>query len=69
MCYAFVAQLVEHTTDNRVVIGSNPIESTIYKFAIYLYMVNYGGLAAVGRAPVLQAGCHRFDSDIFHHTW
>ena len=26
-----------------------------------------GGLAQLARAPALQAGGHRFDSDILHH--
>ena len=27
----------------------------------------YGGVAQLARAPALQAGGHRFDSDILHH--
>jgi hypothetical protein len=28
-----------------------------------------GGLAQLARAPALQAGGHRFDSDILHLEW
>ena len=28
-----------------------------------------GGLAQLARAPALQAGGHRFDSDILHREW
>ena len=28
-----------------------------------------GGLAQLARAPALQAGGHRFDSDILHEKW
>ena len=28
-----------------------------------------GGLAQLARAPALQAGGHRFESDILHHRW
>ena len=28
--------------------------------------MNYGGLAQLARAPALQAGGHRFESDILH---
>ena len=29
----------------------------------------YGGLAQLARAPALQAGGHRFDSDILHESY
>ena len=29
--------------------------------------VNYGGIAQLARAPALQAGGHRFESDYLHH--
>ena len=32
------------------------------------YVQNFGGLAQLARAPALQAGGHRFDSDILHHN-
>ena len=31
-------------------------------------MVVYGALAQLARAPALQAGGHRFESDMLHHT-
>jgi len=31
--------------------------------------LRYGGLAQLARAPALQAGGHRFDSDILHGNW
>ena len=48
---------LEHYTDNVGVSGSNPLETTSWFF---------GGLAQLARAPALQAGGRRFDSDILH---
>ena len=31
------------------------------------FRIPYGGLAQLARAPALQAGGHRFESDILHH--
>ena len=31
------------------------------------FCIPYGGLAQLARAPALQAGGHRFESDILHN--
>ncbi len=33
---------------------------------MYLQLARFGELAQLARAPALQAGGHRFDSDILH---
>ena len=32
----------------------------------FKFLINEGGLAQLARAPALQAGGHRFESDILH---
>ena len=56
---------LEHYTDNVGVSSSNLLGSTNLG---EMLESQYGGLAQLARAPALQAGGHRFDSDILHHT-
>ena len=32
------------------------------------FVIRFGGLAQLARAPALHAGGHRFDSDILHNS-
>jgi hypothetical protein len=42
-------------------------EKRVRKRALYTHSpINHGGLAQLARAPALQAGGHRFESDILH---
>ena len=51
---------LEHYTDNVGVSSSNLLGTT-YRLT--------GGLAQLARAPALQAGGHRFESDMLHHFY
>ena len=39
-----------------------------YFCIFYTNEVKYGGIAQLARAPALQAGGHRFESDYLHHN-
>ena len=54
---------LEHYTDNVGVSSSNLLGSTKDREL----KSPSGGLAQLARAPALQAGGHRFDSDILHN--
>lgn len=60
--YSCIAQLVEHSAVNRVVVGSSPSAG-----AIVHPNLKYRGLSSSGRAPVLQAGGGGFESRRLHH--
>src|SRR5579872_5663702 len=59
---------LEHYTDNVGVSSSNLLGSTKEGSRIGQTMLRAkaGGLAQLARAPALQAGGRRFDSDILH---
>ena len=42
-------------------------ESLEAALSVILGVPSQGGLAQLARAPALQAGGHRFESDILHH--
>ena len=52
---------LERTPDKREVGGSNPPRPTTFRHPSLVW-----GCSSVGRAPALQAGCRRFDSDQLH---
>ena len=52
---------LERTPDKREVGGSNPPRPTSFR-----HEGLYRGCSSIGRAPALQAGCRRFDSDQLH---
>ena len=56
--YASLAQLVERSTVNRVVTGSSPVRSAIFR-----------SIAQPGSAPALGAGGHRFKSYCSDHLY
>ena len=51
--------------EKKQILGSG---TTDYCLPITTYFLK-GGLAQLARAPALQAGGHRFDSDILHLEW
>ena len=59
-CRAYSSAGLERTPDKREVGGSNPPRPTSSDDA------RSWGCSSVGRAPALQAGCRRFDSDQLH---
>ena len=46
--------------------GSVDRKTNVNWLIVELSTLNYGGLAQLARAPALQAGGHRFESDILH---
>ena len=58
-CRAYSSVGRERTPDKREVGGSNPPRPTSSRHRLR-------GCSSVGRAPALQAGCRRFDSDQLH---
>jgi hypothetical protein len=62
-CYGELAQLVPN------LFGTPALQAAfrlIDSFGKYVAEYCYGELAQLARAPALQAGGHRFDSDILH---
>ena len=56
---------LERYTDN-VEVGSSTLPGTTRDASCISYNKMDGGLAQLARAPALQAGGHRFESDILH---
>ena len=57
---------LERYTDN-VEVGSSTLPGTTKDDDLYILRNKMdGGLAQLARAPALQAGGHRFESDILH---
>ena len=62
--WAYSSVGLERTPDKREVGGSSPPRPTSSDDATRMW-----GCSSVGRAPALQAGCRRFDSDQLHQDF